>query len=215
MIAIIGAGNAGKALGRAFLRAGKKIYFGVSNIPKHRSVIKEIDKNIPIGTVQEAILASDTVVLAVPYAAALQIAASIPGWDNRILIDMTSACLPDFSGLMVDSKITSAAEEIAKLAHGARVVKAFNTIGVESIENPRLVDGKVFMPVCSDNDEARRQVMGLGSLIGLGPVDCGGLRSARFIEPLVIIWLQLSFKLGHGRNFEFGLLKKQEMENSH
>jgi len=218
MITIIGAGNAGKALGRAFLRVNKNVFFGVSNIPKYQDVIEAMGKNAYLGTVQEALSApSDLVILAVPYTAALEIAASFPDWNNRILIDISTPWLPDLSGLAV-GLTTSAAEKIAQAAHNARVVKAFNTMGAECIDNPSLVEGKIFMPVCSDDDLAKKKVMELGNLIGLDAVDAGELSNARATEPMVFLWLQLTFKLSRGRTFEFGLLKKtlaeQELETN-
>jgi predicted dinucleotide-binding enzyme len=208
MITIIGAGNAGKALGKAFLRKEKKVFFGVSNVPKYQDVIKSMGKNAQLGTVQEALSSpSNFVILAVPYAAALEIASSVPNWHNQILIDISTPWLPDFSGLSV-GLTTSAAEKIAQSAHNARVVKAFNTMGAECIDNPSLVEGKIFMPVCSNDELAKKEVIQLGDLIGLDAIDAGELKNARATEPMVLLWLQLTFKLPRGRTFEFGLLKK-------
>lgn len=208
MITIIGAGSAGKALGRAFLRKGKKIFFGVSSISKYQNIIKAMGKSAQLGTVQEALsLQSDVVILAVPYAAALEIAASVPNWSQRILVDISTPWAPDFSGLSV-GLTTSAAEKIAEVAYNSRVVKAFNTMGAECIEDPSLVEGKIFMPVCSDDEFAKKEVMKLGELIGLDAVDAGRLSNARATEPMVLLWLQLTSKLSRGRTFEFGLLEK-------
>jgi predicted dinucleotide-binding enzyme len=208
MITIIGAGSAGKALGRALLRKGKKVFFGVSNISKYQNVVRDIGENAQLGTVQEALsLSSDVVILAVPYPAALEIAASVPNWNQRILVDISTPWLPDFSGLSV-GLTTSGAEKIAEVAPSSRVVKAFNTMGAECIEDPSLVKGKSFMPVCSDDEPAKKEVMKLGELIGLDAVDAGRLSNARATEPMVLLWLQLTFKLSRGRTFEFGLLEK-------
>lgn len=209
MIAIIGAGNAGKALGKAFLRAGERVFFGVSHVPKYRDAIQGLGAKI--GTVSEALDApSEIVILAVPYPAAQQIAGSIPDWKSKILIDISTPWLPDLSGLAV-GLTTSAAEKIAAAASNARVVKAFNTMGAECFADPSLIDGKVFMPVCSDDESARKRVMQLGESIGLEAVDAGALKNARATEPMVSLWLQLSFHLPRGRTFEFGLLRKTQV----
>lgn len=207
MIAIIGAGKAGAGLGKAFLRVGKNVFFGVSNIPKYNNLIAAMGDNARLGTIQEAINASNIVILAVPYPAAVSIAASVRDWENKILIDISTPWLPDLSGLSV-GLTTSGAETIAKSAYNARVVKAFNTMGAECFSNPHIVDGKVFMPVCSDDDQARKEVIILGNEIGLDAVDAGELKHARATEPMVYLWLQMTFKLSRGPTFEFGLLNK-------
>lgn len=208
MITIIGAGNAGKALGNAFLRVGKEVYFGVSSVPKYQDAITSMGPRAQIGTVQQALAAdSELVILAVPYKAAFEIARSIPDWKRKILVDISTPWLPDLSGLAI-GLTTSAAEIISEAAHNARVVKAFNTMGAECFDKRSSVNGRVFMPVCSDDEEAKKIIMQLGEAIGLDAVDAGGLRNARATEPMVFLWLQLTFNLPRGRTFEFGLLNK-------
>ena len=210
-ITIIGAGNAGIALGKAFSKADKQVSFGVSNKAKYNDTIKNLDGNFKLNSVIEALQEpSDVVVLAVPYLAALEISSLIHDWENKILIDISTPWLADLSGLSV-GLTTSGAEKISKAANNARVVKAFNTMGAESIEDPNIVEGKVFMPVCSDSDSAKKTVIKLGSLIGFDAIDAGNLCNARMTEPLVSLWLQLTFNLPKGRTFEFGLLKKNIM----
>ena len=207
MITIIGAGNAGKALGKAFLRAGLDVYFGVSNISNYQDVL--VTMGAQVGTVRQALETdSEIIVLAVPYLAALEIAGKISDWKKRILVDITTPWLADLSGLAV-GLTNSAAEMIAKAAHNARVVKAFNTMGAECFEKPSIVNGKIFLPVCSDDHAAKTKIMELGNLIGLNAVDAGELKNARATEPMVFLWLQLTFNLPCGRTFEFGLLPKQ------
>lgn len=208
MITIIGAGQAGRALGNAFIRVGKSVLFGVANIPKYRDLVQAMGKLADITSVDQALSASsDIIFLAVPYPAALDIAGSIPDWKNKILVDITTPWLPDLSGLAI-GLTTSAAETIARTAHHARVVKAFNTMGAECFDNPSIVNGRVFLPVCSDDEQAKHEVMQLGKLIGMDAVDAGNLKNARTTEPMVALWLQLTFKLKLGRTFEFGLLSK-------
>ena len=103
---------------------------------------------------------------------------------------------------------TSGAEEIAKAAKGARVVKAFNTTGAENMEDAHYPGGSVFMPVCGDDADARARVVALATLIGFDAVDCGDLKTARYLEPFAMTWIHMAIKLGHGRRFAFGRLKR-------
>jgi predicted dinucleotide-binding enzyme len=143
----------------------------------------------------------------VPYAAVAPIATAIPDWHGKILVDATNPLAPGLAGLSIGTT-TSAAEELAKVAHGARVVKAFNTTGAENMADPRYAGGLAVMPVCGDDADARQQVMALATLIGFEAVDCGGLAAARYLEPFAMTWIHLAIKQGHGRKFAFSILRR-------
>ena len=80
----------------------------------------------------------------------------------------------------------SLAEQTAADAPAARVVKAYNTMAQEVFEmSPEPLRGhEVSVYLCGDDDTAKQVVAGLSSEIGLIPIDCGGLRSARMLEAL-------------------------------
>jgi hypothetical protein len=206
-ISIIGAGNVGQALAQAFAGRGESVFLGVPEPDKYRSVVQALGERARIGTVDEAIAASDVVILAVPYGAADSIARSVADWQGRILVDATNPLAPGLAGLSVGTT-TSGAEEIAKVAKGARVVKAFNTTGAENMADSRYPGGTVFMPVCGDDAEARARVIALATLIGFDAADCGDLRAARYLEPFAMTWIHMAIKLGHGRRFAFARLRR-------
>jgi predicted dinucleotide-binding enzyme len=141
-------------------------------------------------------------ILAVPYGAALEVARSVGDWGRRILVDATNPLAPGLSGLSVGTT-TSGAEEIARHANNARVVKAFNTTGFDNMLDPHYRGGDLFMPVAGDDPEARAKVIALATLLGFDAVDLGALASARYLEPMAMVWIQMAMKLGHGRRFGF------------
>lgn len=204
-IAIIGAGNVGKALAKAFTQRGETVVFGVREPTKYQSVAEAI--GVPAVTVTQAVEQAQVVVLAVPYAASESIARSIPDWQGKILVDATNPLAPNLTGLSVGTQ-DSGSERIARHANNARVVKAFNTTGAENMMNSHYPSGQVFMPVCGDDASARQQVMALATLIGFDAVDMGSLQSARYLEPLAMTWIHLAILQGFGRNFAFGLLRR-------
>ena len=206
-ISIIGAGNVGQALAQAFSNKGESIFVGVPEPEKYRAAVRALGERVRIGTANESIAASKVVILAVPYSAADSIARSIPDWQGKILVDATNPLAPGLAGLSVGTT-TSGAEEIAKAARGARVVKAFNTTGAENMADSRYPGGAVFMPVCGDDAEARTRVIALATLIGFDAVDCGDLKTARYLEPFAMTWIHMAIKLGHGRRFAFARLQR-------
>ena len=206
-ISIIGAGNVGQALAHAFASKGESVFLGVPEPDKYRSVVQALGERARIGTANEAIAASEVVILAVPYSAADSIARSVADWQGRILVDATNPLAPGLAGLSVGTT-TSGAEEIARAAKGARVAKAFNTTGAENMADSRYLGGTVFMPVCGDDAEARTRVIALATLIGFDAVDCGDLKAARYLEPFAMTWIHMALKLGHGRRFAFARLQR-------
>lgn len=121
--AIIGIGNMGAGLAKRL--AGKRdLVIAARNMEAARALASDIGATS--APIEAAIIEADLVVLAVPYASALDLAAS-PVLDGKILVDMTNPLKPDFSGLLF-SNDRSAAEDIATRAKGSKVVKAFNTI---------------------------------------------------------------------------------------
>lgn len=206
-LAIIGAGKVGIALGKASIRAGQAVCFGVTDKPKHAAAISALGPKAEAKSVPEAIAAADMVILAVPYASAKEIASATPDWGGKILIDATNPLTPGLKGLD-PSGTTSAAEEIAKCARNARVIKAFNTTGADNLENASYPDGRIFMPVCGDDAEARKRVMAVAASLGFEPVDYGALDGARYLEPLAMVWIKLATAQGMGRNFAFAILRR-------
>jgi len=205
-IAIIGAGNVGQALGQALVRRGEQIRYGVDQPEKQRELPESLAGAF-IGSNASAIEGADIVILAVPYAAALHVAQGIPDWDGRILIDATNPLAPGLAGLSIGTN-TSGAEQVAKHARNARVVKAFNTTGAENMLEPAYAHGQVFMPVCGDDAGAREKVVALATLLGFDAVDLGPLSAARYLEPFGMTWIHMAIKLGHGRRFGFALLRR-------
>ena len=206
-IAILGAGNVGMALARAFVAKGESVVFGVPHPDKYQVTVSALGPAARVVSTADAVAGSELVILATPYLAALSVAQSVADWQDRILVDATNPLAPGLAGLSVGTT-TSGAEEIAKVAHGARVVKAFNTTGAENTADSRYPGGQVFMPVCGDDAEARKRVIALATLIDFDAVDCGDLAVARYLEPFAMTWIHMAIKLGHGRSFALARLRR-------
>lgn len=206
-ISIIGAGNVGMALARAFTRRGESVVLGVPEPSKYAGEVAQLGPRARVTTLPESVVAGDVVILAVPYSALPAIAQSVVDWQGKVLVDATNPIAPGLSGLLVGT-MTSGAEELAKRAHGARVVKAFNTTGAENMGNAAYPGGSPVMPVCGDDARARQRVMALATLIGFEAVDMGPLAAARYLEPFAMTWIHLAIKQGHGRKFAFGVLRR-------
>jgi hypothetical protein len=207
-ISILGAGNVGMALARALLRAGQPVTIGVPDPARHAEAVAALGPQATLTRSDDAAARGELVILAVPYAAALAIAQSRPDWEGRVLVDATNPLAPGLSGLSLGTS-TSGAEQIAERAHGALVIKAFNTTGAENMADSHYAQGQPMMPVAGDDAAARARVLALATLIGFDAVDMGPLSAARYLEPLAMVWIHLAFKQGQGRRFAFARLRRE------
>ncbi|HYW30291.1 MAG TPA: NADPH-dependent F420 reductase [Gemmatimonas sp.] len=199
-IAIIGAGKVGTALGRQFTGAGHDVTYGVRDHadPKHAAL------GDAVHTVPEAIAGTEVVLLTTPWAAARDALLSAGDFAGKVLIDATNPIGP---GMVLTHGITdSGAEQVARWAPSARVVKAFNSVGMEVMENPTFANGRSVLWLCGDDSDACTIAATLGESIGFEPVHLGPLARARFQEPAALVWITASASLG--RQFSWGVLRR-------
>jgi len=92
-------------------------------------------------------------------------------------------------GYLQSTVETSSAEMIQQWNPGARVVKAFATLGSYVVDDPGVVGGPVSVPIASDDREAKEHVANIIAAMGLDPLDAGPLRLAREIEALQRLYM--------------------------
>lgn len=208
-IGIIGAGNVGGALGKGWSKKGHSVVFGVRD-PEDASLqplLKDAGKNARAASVKDAAQSSEVVALATPWPATQDAIRNAGDLKNKILFDCTNPLKPDLSGLEV-GLTTSAAEQVAGWATGARVAKIFNTTGSNNMENSRYPEGAATMFYCSDDAEAKKVAHQLAADLGFEPIDAGGLAVARLLEPYAMLWIHLAIRQGMGREFAFRLMRR-------
>lgn len=65
------------------------------------------------------------------------------------------------------------------------------------------------MFICGDDSSAKQLAAKLAADLAFDVVDCGGLIAARWIEPLAMLWIHLTFKQGLGATgHAFKLLRR-------
>lgn len=192
--AIIGIGNMGAGLARRL--AGKRDVVLASR-DDAKAAILAAQIGVASAPISAATASAAVLVLAVPYASALELASS-GMLDNKIIVDITNPLKPDFSGLLFGHD-TSAAEQIQAKAKGAKVVKAFNTIFAELFASP--VDETSAVPVfMAGDDDAVDVVDALVRDAGFRGEKTGSLEAARLLEPLGMLNIHLGYGLGRGTN---------------
>ncbi len=189
-IAVIGTGDVGAALGPEFAGQGHTIVYG-SREPGRSKVAELVERtgNLASATTPaEAAAQADIVVLAVPGLLVEEITRSLGDLSGKIIIDPTNP-LERRMNRLEHAVDTSNAEIIQEAAPGAYVVKAFNTLNWKTMVDPSTAGGPVSIPLVGDNGRAKDKVAELVAGMGLEPIDVGPLRDARWVEGMLILWI--------------------------
>lgn len=199
-IAILGGtGDEGLGLAIRYAAAGEEIIIGSRSAERAETAAGRVREIVPDGMVtglpnEAAARAADIVFVSVPYVG---------------LRDTVSALAPVLAGKIVVCLVVplqfgkdgphavpvaegSAAEAAQTLAPEARVVGAFQNLSAHELMEPHR-DLGCDVIVCSDDREARRQVMALAErLNGVRAVDGGPLAYARYVENLTALLISLN-----------------------
>ena len=190
-IAIIGAGNVGRALSTTFVRAGHDVVVASRDPEDAGSVAAETGAAVADSNAAAA-AASEVVVLATPFTSAAEIAAEIrDAVDGKVVVDVSNRIGFGAGGPEIDTS-GSNGEELATLLPGAKVVKAFNTLFASHQADPIAEGVQLDGYVAGDDADAKRRVLDLVASIGLNPVDVGPLERARQLEGLAFLNMTLN-----------------------
>ena len=194
-VGILGSGIVGRVLGAGFLKHGHQVMIGTrdSDKPDLQQWVRETP-GVATGGFEEAARFGDLILL-VTLGRAAENAIELAGAGNftgKTLIDATNllADAPPVHGVLqyFTGPNESLGERIQAKIPGANVVKAFNSVGNTRMVNPQFEQGTPTMFLCGNSDRAKNQVSEVIRQFGWEPFDCGGITSARALEPLCMLW---------------------------
>lgn len=205
-IAVIGAGNVGRALGKAWQKAGHEIRYGLRNPadPKYADLA-----GARLMPPAEAARDSDVVVLATPWPQTENAVKSLGNLAGKIVIDCTNPLGMGVEGLgLVLGHRMSGGEFVQQWARPGIVFKAFNTTGAANMADNAGYPARPCMFVAGEDGARKQAVMELARDIGFDPVDAGPLKNARLLEPMALLWIDQALSRGAGPDFAFALVRK-------
>jgi predicted dinucleotide-binding enzyme len=204
-ITIIGSGNMARAIGTRAVAAGLEVQI-LNRAPEHAAKLAaELGGKTTFGGLTET-PDGDIVVLALYFGPAQEVATHFGDTlSGKTVVEISNPVNTETFDSLVVEPGTSAAEQIAALLPGARVVKAFNT----TFAGPLAAGSSGGLPldvfIASDSETAGNEVAAFAAAAGLRPLKVGGLRHARELEgfQLLVIALQAnpayeSFNWGTG-----------------
>ncbi len=212
-VGVLGTGDVGQALGKAFLTLGHDVMLGSRSATNEKAVAwaEAQGPKASVGNFEEAATYGELVVLATLGMAnetILKGTGPAP-FEGKVVIDATNPL--DFSGGMPPklalSGNDSGGEQVQRLLPGAHVVKAFNTVGNAFMFRPKFPGGRPDMFIAGNHRDAKKTVSKLLEEFGWGVVDVGGIESSRYLEGMCLVWV-ISGALAGNWNQAFKMLKK-------
>ncbi|WP_019070980.1 NADPH-dependent F420 reductase [Streptomyces hokutonensis] len=208
--AVLGTGEVGQALGGKLVELGHQVTLGsrTKDNPAALKWAESAGAGAGAGTFAEAAAAGEVIVNAVGGRVALAAleAAGAEHLDGKVVLDVSNPLAFEDGRLRLSPvESDSVGEQIQRAFPHARVVKSLNTVNCQVMVDPSLVPGEHQVFVCGEDAEAKARVTALLGEFGWPAhrvLDLGGIESARAVEMMLPLWVNLFRTLGHG---EFNL----------
>src|SRR5450755_2685718 len=191
--AIIGFGDIGQALAKAFARKGIEVSVATTRDPESfASAAAAIGPTIIPKKLADA-LKADIIFLAVRFESHRDVAKALPSWKGKTIVDVTNAygASPEELGGQ-----PSSAEVVAQAFTGGRLVKGFNhLVAAVLAQDPAVHGGRRVLFLASDDDGAAAEIGALAENLGFSPIKLGGLsEGGLLVQARGNSWGQLIFK---------------------
>ena len=210
-IGIVGSGNVAQVLGSGYAGKGHKVMLGTRDLSKLAEWRERTGGSVSVGSFAEAAAFGEIVFLSV-NAAAIESAIDLAepaNFAGKTIIDLSNPM--DFSDgsppKFTATVGNSLGEKVQRLLPDAKIVKAFNSIGVAVMTDP-IFDGEAATHFIAGNDDAAKaEAATLIKEFGWEVEDVGGIEQAFFLEALASLWVNYALRTNHW-NQAFKLLKR-------
>lgn len=177
-IGLIGSGNIGGALARAFTKAGHDVVLSNSRGPETlQDLVDELGPRARAATAAEAAEAGEVVVVTIPLKSYRQV--PVEPLRGKVVIDTNNYYVErDGHIAELDEERTTTSELLQAHLPESKVVKAFNNIYsdfIGSLARPSGDPERSVLLIAGDDDEAKRTVSGLVDDLGFDAYDAGAL----------------------------------------
>jgi len=190
--AIIGFGEVGQALARAFARKGIEVSVATTHDPESfASAAAAIGPTINPRKLADAVKA-DIIFLAVGYRSHRDVARALPSWKGKIIVDVTNA----YGVPAEELGGQPSGSVVAQAFTGAKLVKGFNHLPAAVLDqDPAVHGGRRVVFLASDDDGAAAEIAALAENLGFAPIKLGGLsEGGLLVQARGNSWGQLIFK---------------------
>ena len=183
-IGIIGSGRIGSTFGALWTKAGHEVMFSDRDAEQAKKAAEAAGPKARTGSVEQAVAFGDAVLIAVPYGALPAIAQQVGDkLKGKVVIDPNNPVPARDGELGAQAKEKGAAISTATILPGARLVRAFNSWGYQTMAReanrpaPRMA-----IPIAADDAGALKVGTQLVADAGFDPVPAGSLAASKAFD---------------------------------
>lgn len=178
-IGLVGSGRLGGTVGSLWVKAGHPVLFSSRHPETLKDMVSELGPLARAGTPQEAASFGDVVMIAVPYGA-LQVGRDLaPALKDKVVLDACNAVASRDGAIVEEVKADGIGITSQKYFPGARLVRAFNTLGSAVLKREaNRPEPKLAIPLAGDDPAALKIAADLVRDAGFEPVIVGALSRA-------------------------------------
>lgn len=174
-ISLIGPGNAGGAILNNLKNHGFDVLVGDRHPEKHADAV----------SIPDAINSGEIIILAVPYAAGVDLAKEYKeNLKNKIVVDMMNPLKSDMSGWMIfDGK--SGAENLQSIIPESKVIETFNHQNAVVLSDPN----QAFMYVIGNDETSVNEITELANKMEFTSQPIYDLNKTQSLEAYAYLWI--------------------------
>ncbi len=189
--AVIGLGNIGKSVARHLVAGGERVVLAAHDESKATALANELGELATATSVEKAITDADVVVFAVWLDTLKDLIAQYADLlKGKVVVDPSNPVAQDTNGGFVrtlpDGQ-SSGSVVAGLLPAEAHFVKAFGTLGADSLASEANRTPRAVLFYATDDDLAAAAIERLISAAGFDPVKAGGLEAALSIESFGVL----------------------------
>lgn len=190
--AIIGFGNVGKALAKAFAREGIEVSVATTRDPESFAADAAVIGPTVIPKKLADAVKADVIFLAVRFDAHPDVAKALTSWQGKIIVDVTNA----YGVSAEDLGGRPSAKVVAAAFAGGRLVKGFNHLVAAVLDqDPAVHGGRRVVFLASEDDGAADEIGTLAENLGFAPIKLGRLsEGGLLVQAHGNTWGKLIFK---------------------
>lgn len=186
VIGILGAGRLGPVLAKLATRAGYEVLIATSGDPKRIAMgIEQVAEGAQATIATDAVDRADVIILALPLGKYRTIDADLLA--GKVVIDaMNYWWTTDGSCVEFTDPLASSSKIVSDYLASSQVVKAFNHMGFEELEEEARAAGlpdRKAIAIAGDDQDAVQRVVRIVDDFGFDPLHIGGLAEGMKLEP--------------------------------
>jgi predicted dinucleotide-binding enzyme len=184
-IGVIGSGRIGGTVGELWVKAGHQVMFSSLDLEHDKALAARVGAGARAGTPKEAAAFGEVLLVSVPYSALPQLGRDLgDSLKGKIVLD-TCNPIPGRDGDMaLEARAKGTGVVSPQLLPGARLVRAFNSVGHTSLQSGAHRSGeRIAIPLAADDPVALQTAARLVRDAGFEPVAVGPLARAKEFDP--------------------------------